>query len=212
MTLSGPSADQPLTARGTIVGTFQYMSTEQIEGKEADERSDIFALGAVLHEKATGKRAFEGKTTTSVMAAILERDPPPISSTQPMFPRALDRVVKTCLEKDPDERWQSVRDLRTNLEWTEEGEGPAMPSAAKHNPWRERAARMLACVLLSGLTFFAAAHYHAPSASEPANFSVYPPEKAVFSGPPNITLCLSSLCRQMDAAGCLSRIHPEPIP
>ena len=106
-----------------IVGTFQYMSPEQIEGKEADARSDIFALGTVLYEMATGKRAFEGKSTTSVIAAILERDPAPISLLQPMFPRAMDSVVKTCLQKDPEERWQSVRDLRTNLKWIEEGEG-----------------------------------------------------------------------------------------
>jgi eukaryotic-like serine/threonine-protein kinase len=188
MTMSGPSADQPLTARGTLVGTFQYMSPEQVEGNEADQRSDIFALGAVLYEMATGKRAFDGRTTTSVMAAILERDPPPISAVQSVFPRGLDRVVKTCLEKDPDKRWQSVRDLRINLGWIEEGEGPVTPSAVQHKPWRERAAWVLACALLSGLTFFAASHYRASPASETARFSVYPPEKAVFSGPPNITV------------------------
>jgi serine/threonine protein kinase len=188
LTISGPSVDQPLTARGTIVGTFQYMSTEQIEGKEADERSDIFALGAVLYEMATGKRAFEGKTTATVMAAILERDPPPISTSQPTFPQALDRVVRTCLAKDPNERWQSVRDLRTNLGWIEAGEGAATPSAVKHNPWRERVAWMLASAFLSGLAFYAAGHYRAPAASEPARFSVYPPEKAGFSGPPNLTV------------------------
>ncbi len=117
-------ASRPLTQEGMVVGTFQYMSPEQIEGKEADARSDIFGLGAVLYEMATGKRAFEGKTTTSVIAAILERDPLPISAVRPLFPRALDSVVKTCLEKDPDERWQSVRDLRTNLEWIGESDGP----------------------------------------------------------------------------------------
>ena len=188
LTLTSPVASRPLTQEGMVVGTFQYMSPEQIEGTEADARSDIFALGAVLYEMATGKRAFEGKSTTSVMAAILERDPAPISSVQPMFPRAMDRVVKTCLEKDPEERWQSVRDLRTNLRWIEEGEAPATSSQVELNPWRERAVWMLACVLLSGLAFFAAVHNHASSASEPERFSVYPPEKAVFSGPPNITV------------------------
>jgi serine/threonine protein kinase len=116
LTLTSPVASRPLTQEGMVVGTFQYMSPEQIEGKEADARSDIFALGAVLYEMATGKRAFEGKSTTSVIAAILERDPAPISAVRPMFPRVLDSVVKTCLEKDPDERWQSSPDaIRTDL-------------------------------------------------------------------------------------------------
>jgi Tol biopolymer transport system component len=123
-----------------------------------------------------------------VIAAILERDPAPISAVRPMFPRALDSVVKTCLEKDPDERWQSVRDLRTNLKWIAEADGAGTSSEVKHNPWRERAAWMLALALLCGLAFFAAGHYQAPSASDPVRFSVNPPEKAVFSGPPNLTV------------------------
>src|SRR5579863_6885794 len=97
MTLSGPSDDQPLTARGMVVGTFQYMSPEQVEGKEADPRSDIFALGALLYEMATGQRAFAGKTQASIVAAILASEPPPISEVRPMSPLALDRVVKVCL-------------------------------------------------------------------------------------------------------------------
>ncbi len=190
LTLTSPVASRPLTQEGTVVGTFQYMSPEQIEGKEADARSDIFAMGAVLYEMATGKRAFEGKTTTSVIAAILERDPLPISAVKPMFPRALDSVVKTCLQKDPDERWQSVRDLRTNLKWIAEGDGAGTSSAVKHNPWRERAAWMLALALLcaGAVAFFAVGRYRGPAAGEPVRFSVNPPEKAVFSGPPNITV------------------------
>ncbi len=97
------------------------MSPEQVEGKEADARSDIFALGAVLYEMATGQRAFEGKTTASVIAAVLERDPPPVSTVQPMSPPALDRVVKTCLAKDPDERFQNVHDVKLQLKWIAEG-------------------------------------------------------------------------------------------
>src|ERR1700719_1356702 len=111
----------PLTAEGMVVGTFQYMSPEQVEGKEADARSDIFALGAVLHEMVTGKRAFEGKTVASAMAAVLERDPAPISSVQPMAPPALDRLVKICLEKDPDERWQTAHDVKLQLRQISEG-------------------------------------------------------------------------------------------
>ena len=98
-TMAAANASQPLTAQGMVVGTFQYISPEQLEGKEADPRSDVFALGAVLYEMATGKRAFEGKTTASVIAAVLERDPPPISAVQPSSPSSLDRVVKTCITR-----------------------------------------------------------------------------------------------------------------
>jgi serine/threonine-protein kinase len=108
---------QPLTAEGTIVGTFQYMSPEQVEGKEADVRSDIFSLGAVLYEMITGKRAFEGRTTASTIAAILAGEPKPISTIQPMSPLALERVVKACLEKDPDDRMQTAHDVRLQLRW-----------------------------------------------------------------------------------------------
>ena len=116
-----PTANDPLTAKGTIVGTLQYMAPEQLEGKEVDTRTDIFALGAVVYEMTTGKRAFEGKSQASLIAAILERDPPPMSSLQPMAPPALDRVVKRCLAKDPDNRWQTARDLHQELKWIAEG-------------------------------------------------------------------------------------------
>ena len=85
------------------------MAPEQLEGKEVDARTDIFAFGAVVYEMATGKKAFEGKSQASVIATILETDPPPMSSLQPMTPPALDRVVKRCLAKDPDERWQTAQ-------------------------------------------------------------------------------------------------------
>jgi eukaryotic-like serine/threonine-protein kinase len=120
-TLTTPPGSHPLTAHGMVVGTFQYMAPEQVEGREADPRSDIFALGAVLYEMATGKRAFEGKTAASAMAAVLERDPAPISSVQPMSPPALDRLVKTCLDKDPDERWQTAHDVKLQLRQITEG-------------------------------------------------------------------------------------------
>jgi len=112
-----PTADQPITAQGMIVGTLQYMAPEQLEGKEVDARTDIFAFGAVVYEMATGKKAFEGKSQASVIAKILETDPPPISSLQPMTPPALDRLVKKCLAKDPDDRWQSASDLHDELKW-----------------------------------------------------------------------------------------------
>src|SRR5262249_26836117 len=123
LTMTSSAPGQPLTAQGVVLGTFQYMSPEQVEGKEADVRSDIFALGALLYEMATGKRAIEGNTKASVIAAVLERTPPPVSAVQPMSPPALDRVVQTCLAKDPDERFQNVHDVELQLKWIAEG-GP----------------------------------------------------------------------------------------
>jgi serine/threonine protein kinase/Tol biopolymer transport system component len=106
---------QPLTVGGTILGTLQYMSPEQLEGKDADARSDIFSFGAVLYEMATGRRAFEGKSQVSVMAAILEHDPPPVSALQPVAPPLFDDVIRICLAKNPDERWQTAADLLHEL-------------------------------------------------------------------------------------------------
>src|SRR5256714_2771926 len=104
-----------LTEEGMIIGTFQYMAPEQIEGGEIDARTDIFALGAVLYEMATGKRAFEGKSKASLIASILTAEPQPISAIQPMTPATFDRVVRTCLKKDADERWQSAHDVAIEL-------------------------------------------------------------------------------------------------
>jgi len=111
-----------LSEHGTIFGTLQYMAPEQLEAKEADARTDIFAFGAVLYEMATGKKAFEGKSRASLIAAILEHEPIQISRLTPMSPRALDRVVKRCLAKDPEDRVQTARDLKSELQWVAEEE------------------------------------------------------------------------------------------
>jgi len=130
----------------TIVGTFQYMSPEQVEGKEVDGRSDIFSLGAVLYEMVTQKKAFEGKSQLSVASAILEKEPTPIGTVKPMTPAALEHTIKKCLTKNPEERWQSARDLADELRWIMES-GPQMPgsgaSAAKTRS-RERSAWLVA--------------------------------------------------------------------
>lgn len=143
------TAAKPLTMEGAIVGTFLYMAPELFEGKEADVRSDLFAFGAVLYEMATGKRAFEGKTSASVIAAIMEREPAPITSVQPMTPPALDRVIKTCLAKDPEERFQSAHDLKLQLQWIAEAGSqagvPAPVVARRKN--RERLAWIVAGAL-----------------------------------------------------------------
>ncbi len=134
-TLATPQ--HPLTTEGMLVGTFQYMAPEQLEGGEADARSDIFALGAVLYEMVTGRRAFEGKTTASTIAAILAADPEPISSVQPLFPPALEGTVKSCLAKDPEERLQSAHDIKLQLRWiqgTTSSQRPPIPPAS-HKPF-----------------------------------------------------------------------------
>src|SRR5439155_1259205 len=106
--------------KGMLLGTFQYMAPEQLEGKPTDARTDIFAYGALLYEMATGKRAFDGASRVSVMTAIMERDPAPVSSLpggKGAPPPAFDRVVQRCLAKDPDQRWQTARDLTLELQW-----------------------------------------------------------------------------------------------
>jgi Tol biopolymer transport system component/predicted Ser/Thr protein kinase len=108
---------QNLTQEGTILGTFQYMAPEQLEGREADVRTDIFAFGAVLYEMATGRKAFSGSSQASLISAIMKEEPAPLSAIQPMTPPALDRIVKTCLAKDPEERWQSAHDIKSELAW-----------------------------------------------------------------------------------------------
>ncbi len=123
-----PTEITPLTAEGTILGTLQYMAPEQLEGKEADARTDIFALGVVLYEMATGRKAFEGKSKASLIAAILQREPAPISSLQPMAPPALDHVVRTCMAKDPEARWQTVHDVLVELKWITEVGPQAVPA------------------------------------------------------------------------------------
>jgi eukaryotic-like serine/threonine-protein kinase len=117
LTLTGAVPTSPVTQEGTIVGTFQYMSPEQVEGKEVDGRSDIFSLGAVLYEMVTGKKAFEGKSQLSVASAILEKEPTPITTVKPLTPATLEHAVKKSLAKLPDERWQSASDLSSELKW-----------------------------------------------------------------------------------------------
>ena len=120
ITLTAATPLSPVTEQGTIVGTFQYMSPEQIEGRELDGRSDIFSLGAVLYEMLTGQCAFRGKSQLSVASAILEKDPAPISSSKPLTPPVLDHAIRRCLAKDPEERWQTPRDLALELKWMAE--------------------------------------------------------------------------------------------
>jgi pimeloyl-ACP methyl ester carboxylesterase len=112
-----PTVAQPLTVEGTIVGTFQYMAPEQLEGREADARSDVWALGCVLYEMATGRRAYEGATPASLISSIMKDEPRPMAELGPLAPVGLDRVIRACLEKDPDQRWQNAHDVALALRW-----------------------------------------------------------------------------------------------
>jgi eukaryotic-like serine/threonine-protein kinase len=135
----------PITSEGTIVGTFNYMAPEQIEGKPTDARSDIFALGAVIYEMATGRKAFDGATQASVIAAIIDREPPPMTAVQPLTPSsalasfalpALDHVVQICLAKEPFERWQTAHDVLLQLPQV-----PAVPAGRSQVPLHRRGSR-----------------------------------------------------------------------
>jgi len=149
LTQTMATPQHPLTAEGTVVGTFQYMSPEQVEGREADARSDIFALGAVLYEMVTGKRAFDGKTAASTIAAILAAEPPPMSSVQPLSPLALEGTVKSCLAKDADERLQTAHDVKLQLKWIKENASSSgLPTIqARNKPW-DRVGWLVAGLLL----------------------------------------------------------------
>jgi eukaryotic-like serine/threonine-protein kinase len=148
-----PTMSRPLTAEGSIVGTFQYMAPEQLEGKEADVRSDLFALGAVLYEMATGKKAFEGRSQASLIASILKEEPRALSEIAPMTPPGLDRLVRALLVKDPEERIQTAREVLLHLRWIQEGGSqvgiPVRVSVLRKR--RERLAWGLAGGLLLGV-------------------------------------------------------------
>ena len=128
------ATNSALTDAGTIVGTVPYMAPEQIEGHEVDARTDIFSFGVVLYEMLCGRRPFEGDSRASLMAAIVAAEPPTLSSLQPRMPAALERLILRCLAKDPDDRWQTARDLAAELRWIAEarfghGHGSAWPDS-----------------------------------------------------------------------------------
>jgi eukaryotic-like serine/threonine-protein kinase len=178
-----PTEAPAVTHAGTILGTFHYMAPEQLAGRPADARADIFALGAVIFEMATGKRAFDGTTHAVVASSILTGDPPRISASQPATPPALDRVVTTCLAKDPDERWQSAGDVAKQLRWIAEGSTPAQAAAPT---LRRPAARERLAWAVAGLSVFLGAALallpRQPATPEnPLRFTIpAPPGQSVF--------------------------------
>ncbi len=183
-------ASQPLTERGTVLGTFQYMAPEQLEGKEADSRSDIFAFGAVLYEMATGQKAFHGKSQASLIGSILRDDPTSISELAPMVPPALNRVVKTCLAKDPEDRFQTAHDVKLQLQWIAEGGSqaglPAPVVARRKN--REKVAWAVAAVAIvaAGLATFGYLR-RAPKPSRVVRFEIATPEDIVSLDAPRVS-------------------------
>jgi eukaryotic-like serine/threonine-protein kinase len=182
--------DKPLTEHGTILGTFQYMAPEQLEGQPADARTDIFALGAVLYEMATGRKAFAGQTRTSLIAAIVSSQPPSIASIQRMSPPALDHVVSKCLAKEPDDRWQSARDVVAELQWIAEGGSrvglPAVVVGRRRV--RERAAwTTVALASLAALGFGIAWARRAPVPPPVVRFTVSLPEGVGAVGTPAVS-------------------------
>jgi len=160
----GATVQKPLTQEGTVLGTFQYMAPEQLAGEEPDARTDIFSLGAVLYEMATGKRAFEGKTKTSLIAAIVSGDPKPMTELQPLTPAALEHVVKKCLAKDREDRWQSSSDIAEELRWISEAGSQATSAPfTMRRRVRERLAWSVAAALAAAVAILTPLYWRAVS-------------------------------------------------
>ena len=180
----------PLTQEGSILGTFQYMAPEQLEGKEADARSDIFAMGAVLYEMATGKKAFEGDSQASLIAAIMSSQPRPISELSPMSPPALDYLIKACLTKDPEERIQTAHDVKLQLGWIGEGSQLGTPApVVSRRKARSRLAWALAAIFLLSTAFLARELLQQPAATTNVHrLSILPPEGVTLNMEPPETV------------------------
>jgi serine/threonine protein kinase len=178
-----PTVAQALTTQGTIVGTFQYMSPEQLEGKDADARSDIFSFGAMLFEMVTARKAFDGQSQAGLISAIMKDDPPLVSTLQRTSPPALDRLIRQCLAKDPEERWQTVRDLVLELRWISESSSQvaAAPVFVTRRNWNFGAATVAAAVFALAFAAVSVVHFRETRpALHTMRFLIPPPEKTEF--------------------------------
>ena len=179
-----PTATTPLTGQGLIVGTLQYMAPEQLEGREADARTDIFAFGLVLYEMIAGRRAFEARSQAGIISSIMTSDVPPLSSLNSAVPPALDHVVTTCIAKDPDARWQTAHDVLLQLKWIAEAgsragvPAPVVARRKRHNLalWSALAASICAAMFLAWLHF---SERPAPP-QPPVRFAIHAPAEAGF--------------------------------
>jgi eukaryotic-like serine/threonine-protein kinase len=183
-----PTTLANLTVEGTILGTLHYMAPEQMEGLPADTRTDIFAFGALLFEMLTGRKAFEGKTHASLLSAILKDEAPAVSHMRPGTPAALDRIVGTCLAKDPDDRYQSARDLLRDVTWVASGSGDAAaaqpispPARSNRIAWLVAAMTSIALIATVGILLRRSEDKMTPAG--PAQFTIVPPDNTSFGGP-----------------------------
>ena len=181
-----PTEQANLTAEGTILGTLQYMAPEQLEGKEADSRTDIFAFGAVVYEMATGKKAFEGKSQASLIGAIMQSAPKPMAELQPMTPATLDHIVRRCMSKAPEDRWQASSDVMAELRWVVEGGSQPDLSAPVHSRQRNRERLgwgfAVALAALAGVSFSSLTSPGTPLTQPPTRFAVHLPRTDQLNG------------------------------
>jgi Tol biopolymer transport system component len=196
-TLTSLPTNADVTAKGTILGTLQYMSPEQLEGQEADARSDIFAFGATLFEMLTGRKAFDGRSQSSVIAAIMHIDPPGVATLQPMTTPVLEHVIRRCLSKNPDDRWQSAGDLEQELKWVSTGASVSAAVKTKKRglvPVPVAIAIAFSVLIAAAIAIFAL--YPSRNSGKPAvaRFFVFPPDKGAFSaGSPAVTATIGSI-------------------
>ena len=203
-----------ITQQGTILGTFQYMAPEQLEGREADARSDIFSFGAVLYEMATGRKAFEGQSHAALISAILKDEPAPVSSVAPMTPPALDRVVKTCLAKDPEDRFQTAHDIRLQLQWIAEGGSQVgLPAPVAHRrKSRERLAWSLAAAAAAAAAILGVGFVRrAPARPHLVRFEIANPEGITTIDAPRISPDGRTLAFNATDSSGKSRIWVRPL-
>ena len=188
--LTETPSSAPLTVEGTILGTFQYMPPEQIEGAEATPRSDIFAFGAVLYEMATGRKAFEGKTQASLIGSVMHSKPEPVSKLVPLGPPAFDRVVETCLAKDPEDRFGTAHDVGLQLKWIAEGGslvGLPAPVAARRKVRERLAWGLAATAAIAAVTFAILWARRAPEPPQVVRFQIPAPDGLPVIGSPRLS-------------------------